>query len=131
MMPQIEFRKVSTWDPEFVKAIRSHYTGSKGAPVGKKMAWEVIEDGKHRGWLGLGEPSYKLAARRRLGILDARPLLRTVSNFIYRLSRLEGAIRLGSGALGNARRPIRGQEPGTRGELSSRGVPVHRHDDRA
>jgi hypothetical protein len=82
----IVFRRLlSTWEPAFVAAIRAHYTGSRGAPVGKKMAWEVIEDGQHRGWLGLGEPSYKLAARRRLGIADARPLVGTVCNFIYRL----------------------------------------------
>lgn len=49
------------------------------------MAWRIMEDGACVGWIGLGEPSYKLAARRRLGLLDARPLPFTVSNFIYRL----------------------------------------------
>ena len=81
----IELVQLSTWHPAFVAAIHAHYTGSLGAPPGKKLAWEIIEDGAHRGWLGLGEPCFKLAARRRLGIEDARPLPGTVSNFIYRL----------------------------------------------
>ena len=84
-MSNIVFVQLSTWHPAFVAAIRAHYTGSRGAPVGKKIAWEIIEDGAHRGWIGLGEPCFKLAARRRLGIADGRPLPGTVSNFIYRL----------------------------------------------
>ena len=81
----IVFRLVSTWDKDFVAAIRAHYTKSRGAPYGKKLAWEILESTRHRGWLGLGEPSFKLAARRRLGLEDARPLPATVCNFIYRL----------------------------------------------
>ena len=81
----ITFHLISTWDKDFVAAIRSHYTKSRGAPYGKKLAWEVLDCGQHRGWLGLGEPSFKLAARRRLGLEDARPLPFTVCNFIYRL----------------------------------------------
>lgn len=81
----ITFVAVSTWDREFVAAIRRHYTGSRGAPVGKKLAWRIEEEGRVVGWIGLGEPSFKLAPRRRLGLLDARPLPFTVSNFIYRL----------------------------------------------
>ena len=81
----ITFIAVSTWHPDFVAAIRRHYTGSRGAPVGKKLAWRIEEGGTVVGWVGLGEPSFKLAPRRRLGLLDARPLPRTVSNFIYRL----------------------------------------------
>ena len=83
----IQFESISTWDSEFVKAIRRHYTGSRGAPVGKKLAWEIIENGELRGWIGIGEPSFKLAARRRIGIADARPLPNTVNNFIFRLER--------------------------------------------
>lgn len=83
---EISFRLLeSTWEPAFVEAIRAHYTKSRGAPFGKKLGWEILEDGKHRGWLGLGEPAFKLAPRRRLGLTDARPLLHTVNNFIYRL----------------------------------------------
>lgn len=81
----IAFVPISTWAPDFVAAIRRHYTGSRGAPVGKKLAWRIEEDGRTVGWIGLGEPSYKLAPRRRLGLVDARPLPFTVSNFIYRL----------------------------------------------
>jgi hypothetical protein len=81
----ISFRRISTWDPDFVAAIRRHYPGSRGAPVGKKMAWEIYENGQQRGWIGIGEPAYKLAARRCLGIEDARPLPRTVGNFFFRL----------------------------------------------
>jgi len=81
----IAFRRVSTGLPAFKAAIQAHYTKSKGAPYGKKMAWEILEDSEHRGWLGLGEPAYKLAARRRLGLMDGRPLPHTVCDFIYRL----------------------------------------------
>lgn len=84
--PELTFRRLeSTWNKRFIAAIKAHYTGSKGPPVGKKMAWEILEDGRHRGWIGLGEPAYKLAPRRRLGIQDARPLPETVSNYIFRL----------------------------------------------
>lgn len=75
----------STWEPDFVAAIREHYTGSAGAPPGKKASWRVLDGGRHRGWIGLGEPAYKLAPRRRLGLGDARPLPDTVSCFIFRL----------------------------------------------
>lgn len=81
----IVFRAISTWDPEFVAAIRRHYTESRGAPPGKKIAWRIEEDGVVVGWIGLGEPAFKLAPRRRLGLADARPMSRTVSCFIYRL----------------------------------------------
>jgi len=86
------FRQLkSTWDPAYIAAIRAHYSGSRGPPPGKKMAWEVGEQDpvtgtiQHRGWIGLGEPAYKLAPRRRLGLDDARPLPRTVMNSIYRI----------------------------------------------
>lgn len=81
----IGFFRVSTWDPEFVAAIRRHYTGSAGAPPGKKMAWRIEEGGITIGWIGLSEPSARLGPRRRLGIDDIRPLPHTVSVFIYRL----------------------------------------------
>jgi hypothetical protein len=78
---------ISTWDPLFVAAIRRHYTQSRGAPPGKKLALCVLHDEEPVGWRGLGEPAYKLAPRRRLGIDDARPLPHTVGNFIFRLER--------------------------------------------
>lgn len=83
----VVFYLVSTWDPDFVAAIRRHYTRSRGAPPGKKLAWKIVEvnDLRTVGWIGLGEPPFKLAARRRLGLGDARPLPRTVCCFIYRL----------------------------------------------
>lgn len=82
--------QVSTWDPLFVRAIREHYTGSKGPPPGKKLAWRIVAGGHHIGWIGVGEPAYKLAARRRLGLADARPLPGTVCCFIYRRERSGG-----------------------------------------
>lgn len=81
----LAFIPISTWAEDFVGAIHRHYTESKGAPPGKKLAWRIIENGRVIGWIGLGEPSFKLAPRRKLGLLDARPLPETVSNFIYRL----------------------------------------------
>jgi len=88
----ISFEECSTWASDFRGAVLRHYTGSKGAPVGKKQGWRIYERiGRITnliGWIGLGEPAYKLAPRRRLGLQDARPLEHTVSNFIY---RLEGA----------------------------------------
>jgi hypothetical protein len=84
----LRFDLISTWAPDFLAAIRRHYPGSRGAPPGKKLAWRILEDGRYVGWIGLGEPAFKLAARRRLGLTDARPLDGTVCCFIY---RLEGA----------------------------------------
>ena len=81
----IIFEECSTWADDFRGAILRHYTGSKGAPPGKKQGWRILERGEIVGWIGLGEPSYKLAPRRRLGLVDARPLPHTVSNFIFRL----------------------------------------------
>lgn len=81
----LAFVPCSTWHPPFRDAILAHYTRSRGAPPGKKQAWEVLENGLHRGWLGLGEPAFKLRARKRLGLADERPLPGTVACFIYRL----------------------------------------------
>lgn len=80
----IEFVLRGSRDPRFTEAIRAHYTGSRGAPYGKKICMEILEDG-HRGWIGVGEPTFKLSPRRRLGLEDARPLPKTVCCFIYRL----------------------------------------------
>ena len=73
----IRFEPVSTWSPAFVRAIQRHYTGSAGAPPGKKMAWSIFDGAKGNnfwGWIGVGEPAYKLAPRRALGIADALSL---------------------------------------------------------
>lgn len=102
MVRVIHFRLLeSTWEPAFVAALREHYTGAAGPPPGKKLAWEITETGpdwigeRHRGWIGLGEPSFKLAPRRFLAgrtasevaiLRGARPLPRTVSCFVYRLT---------------------------------------------
>jgi len=83
----IRFELCSTWAPDFVAAIRRHYTKSRGAPPGKKLAWRIWESGDLRGYIGLGEPAFKLAPRRRLGLADARPLPGTVCCFIFRLER--------------------------------------------
>jgi hypothetical protein len=88
----LTFLPVSTWDTEFVRSIREHYSESRGAPPGKKLAWRIIENGRHRGWIGLGEPAFKLSPRRRLGLIDARPLPQTVCCFIYRIES-EGAMK--------------------------------------
>jgi exodeoxyribonuclease VII small subunit len=69
----------------FDVAIKAHYSGSRGTPYGKKVCAEIFEDNIHRGWIGFGEPTYKLSPRRRLGLEDARPLQFTVNCFIYRL----------------------------------------------
>jgi hypothetical protein len=81
----ISFVRISTWNKDFVSAIRRHYTKSRGAPPGKKMAWEIWEGEILLGYIGLGEPSFKLSPRRILGLEDARPLPMTVNNFIFRL----------------------------------------------
>lgn len=82
----VTFEAVSTWDPYVLGHIRAHYTGSRGAPVGKKQAWIIREGGVRVGVVGLGEPCFKLSPRRRLGLEDARPLPHTVSCFIFRLA---------------------------------------------
>ena len=89
MKPKVLFIEMSAWSEYFVRAIRRHYTGSMGPPPGKKVAWRIVEqwDGTLQtvGWIGLGEPAYKLAPRRRIGLQDARPLDFTVCCFIYRI----------------------------------------------
>lgn len=94
MTDGVAFEPISTWAPDYVAAIRRHYTGSRGAPPGRKLAWRITEGGAAVGWIGLGEPAYKLAPRRRLGLSDARPLPRTVMCTIY---RLEGPRRASAG----------------------------------
>lgn len=84
-MSDLDFVRVSAQDKAFLAALHRHYTKARGAPPGKKMVWRIEEDRTVRGYVGLGEPPYKLAARRALGIADARPLPRTVLNFVYRL----------------------------------------------
>lgn len=87
----IAFEQVSTWDPRIVTAYHSHYTGSRGAPPGKKLGWAIHTLGRLRGVIVLGEPAYKLAPRRRLGLTDARPLHGTVCCSIYRVEpRISG-----------------------------------------
>ena len=85
----LAFEACSTWAADFRAALRRHYTGSAAAPPGKKQGWRIFEHAGEGsaliGWIGLGEPSYKLAPRRRLGLQDARPLDRTVGNFLFRL----------------------------------------------
>ena len=90
----ISLSTVSCRDPEFLRWLRRHYTGSRGAPPGKKICVRIEEDGRLVGFFGLAEPSYKLAPRRRLvgrtpveqAQLDAaRPLPHTVTNFVFRL----------------------------------------------
>lgn len=85
----VEFEACSTWAPDFRGALLRHYTESRGAPPGKKQGWRIWErlpEGKTLiGWIGLGEPSFKLAPRRAIGLSDARPLEHTVNNFIFRL----------------------------------------------
>lgn len=102
-IPGLSFAPISTWDPSFVAAIRRHYTGSRGAPPGKKLAWEIREDGRRVGWIGLGEPAYKLAPRRRLGLDYARPAPLTAACFIY---RLEGPRERTASAILKAWHPI-------------------------
>jgi hypothetical protein len=81
----LKFERVSTQDSWFLKTLREHYTGSRGAPYGKKLGYIVFaDDDEPIAALGLGEPTFKLAARRRLGLEDGRPLPYTVNNFLYR-----------------------------------------------
>lgn len=81
----LHFVFVPTYEAGFLAALRRHYTGSRGPPPGRKLAVEVWEGETLRGWWGVGEPPFKLAARRTLGIDDARPLPGTVCDFVYRL----------------------------------------------
>lgn len=91
-MSAYAFLPVSTWDREFVASLREHYSESNGAPPGKKIAWRIMVGGKHLGWIGLGEPTFALAARRRLGLPPHPPQPLTVGCFIFRVER-EGLAR--------------------------------------
>lgn len=86
--PHPSFRLLaSTWDDGFRRSLKQHYTGSAGAPPGKKLVWAIYDGDDVRGYIGIGEPAYKAAPRRRLGLEDARPLEFTVCCFVYRLER--------------------------------------------
>lgn len=80
----LTFLHVSCRSALFLREVRAHYTGSSGAPPGKKTGWLALWDGEPFAVLGVGEPAFKLAPRRRLGLMDARPLPETVSCFIFR-----------------------------------------------
>lgn len=84
-MTAVAFLPVSTWDEGLRAAYADHYTESRGAPPGKKLAWRIFTCGRPRGWIVLGEPSFKLSPRRALGLVDARPLGMTVSCALYRV----------------------------------------------
>lgn len=82
----ISFSVVSARDPEFLAALRRHYSGSRQGPYGKKIVWRIIEGQQTVGWIGVGEPSFRLAARARLcGVVDTRALPQSVGCFVYRL----------------------------------------------
>ncbi len=81
------FLPLSTWDPAVRQCIAEHYTGSAGAPPGRKLAWRIVANGSPIGFIGLGEPAFKLAPRRRIGLTDARPLPRTACCFLFRIQR--------------------------------------------
>lgn len=99
----VGFQPIKTGATDFVAAIRRHYTGSRGAPPGKKLAWRILEDSSVVGWIGLGEPAFKLAPRRRLGLADARPLRHTVCCFVF---RLEGSRSMSASAILKAWHPV-------------------------
>lgn len=108
-MTMIAFLQVSTRAPDFVAAIHAHYSGSRGAPPGQKLAWRIVEDGRTIGWIGLGEAPYKLSPLRRLGIADARPPRTAACCFIYRLE--DRAVRhTSASAILRAWHPIARQE---------------------
>jgi hypothetical protein len=89
-------------------AIRAHYTGSRGAPPGKKLGWRAFDgSGRVLAYLGLGEPAFKLAPRRRLGLEDARPALHTVSVWLYRrVDCVENRARVSGSELLGAWHPV-------------------------
>ena len=85
------FEPVSTWDHRIRRYIEAHYTNSGGAPPGKKQAWLVWEDSLAVGCVGLGEPSFRLAARRRLAGNAASDILpHTVNCWIFRVESHTG-----------------------------------------
>jgi hypothetical protein len=89
----IAFWPCSTWDAGFVACLREHYTRSRGAPPGKKRAWRIVDHGAHRGYIGLGEPPFKLSPLRRLGLDNARPPPRAyaTSSFDWNVGGNRGA----------------------------------------
>lgn len=67
----ISFEECSTWADDFRGAVLRHYTGSKGAPVGKKQGWRIFEHvGKITNLIGwkthLGEQPLNKAEAHRL-----------------------------------------------------------------
>jgi len=83
----VAFHAISTWDPDFKAAILRHYPGSKGAPPGRKQAWAIEDSTGVCGFIGIGEPSFALAARRNLEGRDTYDKDGTWNIFMYRLER--------------------------------------------
>ncbi len=83
--PRLRIEPLASVGGPFKEALLRHYTESKGSPAGKKLGWGIWEGSALRGYLGLAEPSARLAARRALGIENIEPLPGTYSNFFYRL----------------------------------------------
>ena len=81
---RLAFEPISTRHPEKMAALLEHYPGSKGPPYGKKQGFRIWEDGQHRGWFGVGEPSFALGARRSVG-RNPKDRANTVNNYMYRL----------------------------------------------
>lgn len=141
------FELAARWH-DVIAEVAAHYPGSRGLPPGRKIVWAVVERGDHVAYLGLGEPAFKLAARRELGLTDARPLPGTVGNFLFRRwggggtgvrhparvapdrgAGLGGPIRMGPSPLGNNGRPVGGRHGDPRLLLPAGGVsPARTHD---
>lgn len=81
------FLPTSGGSPDFLAALRSHYPKSQAPPPGRKILFRVLERYTHRAWIGFGEPPFKLRARRRLGLENARPLPGTTCCYIYKADR--------------------------------------------
>lgn len=84
-MSKVVFVRISTADPNFVAAIRTHYPKSRAAPYGRKLAWAIWNNGMCVGHIGLGEAPYALSARRRLGLPSMPPPSNSACCFIYRV----------------------------------------------
>lgn len=79
------FHLVRGSDPGLVRAIQRHYPGSKATPGGRCLCWQIVENDRTIGYIGLGDAMPHLQARRKLGLKSSLAMKHSVCVFMYQL----------------------------------------------
>lgn len=79
------FEMIGKGHSGLIQAIKRHYPGSKRPISGRCMCWEITETEGVIGYIGLGDTTLNLVARKRLGTGSAYKLHESVCVFMYQL----------------------------------------------